>query len=69
MPNLNDPDFDQIRDAAEGFSAKRAYVGRQAGAKRPAILGTVAPGPVAPKWPAPAKEIPQALRIVDMADR
>ncbi len=39
------------------------------GAKRPAILGTVAPGPVAPKWPAPAKEIPQALRIVDMADR
>jgi uncharacterized cupin superfamily protein len=33
MPNVNDPSFDQIRDH-EGFRARRARVGRQAGARR-----------------------------------
>jgi uncharacterized cupin superfamily protein len=33
MPNINDPEFDQIRDR-EGFRANRARVGRQAGAVR-----------------------------------
>ena len=33
MPNINDPHFDQIREH-EGFLARRANVGRQAGAER-----------------------------------
>ena len=33
MPNINDPRFDQIRDH-EGFLARRARIGRQAGAQR-----------------------------------
>jgi len=33
MPNLNDPDYDQIRDR-DGFRARRARLGRQAGAQR-----------------------------------
>jgi uncharacterized cupin superfamily protein len=33
MPNIEDPHFDQIRDH-EGFLARRARVGRQAGARR-----------------------------------
>ena len=32
MPNIYDPDFDQLRDQP-GFVARRAYVGRQSGAK------------------------------------
>ena len=33
MTNISDADFDQLRDW-EGFSCRRAYVGRQAGARR-----------------------------------
>lgn len=39
------------------------------GARRPAILGSIAPGPTVPEWPAPAKVIPQTLQIVDKARR
>lgn len=39
------------------------------GAERPAILGSIAPGPTIPEWPAPAKVIPKTLRIVDVATR
>ena len=33
MPNLNDPLYDELREA-EGFRARRARLGRQAGAER-----------------------------------
>ena len=34
MPNLHDPDFDEIRHDREGFHARRVRLGRQAGAVR-----------------------------------
>lgn len=55
-----------------GFLTMKGLPGNVAaatGASRPAILGSVTPGPVVPMWPAPAKEIPQALRILDVASR
>ncbi|HKZ19377.1 MAG TPA: anhydro-N-acetylmuramic acid kinase [Acidimicrobiia bacterium] len=39
------------------------------GARRPAILGSIATGPTVPEWPAPAKVIPRTLQIVDRAQR
>jgi uncharacterized cupin superfamily protein len=47
MPNIFDPDFDQERDA-EGFSKRRAFVGRQAGAdKLGASVWEILPGEAA----------------------
>jgi uncharacterized cupin superfamily protein len=47
MPNIDEPDFDQIRDH-EGFRARRARVGRQAGAARLGVsLWELAPGQAA----------------------
>jgi uncharacterized cupin superfamily protein len=47
MPNIFDPDFDQKRDA-EGFSRRRAFVGRQAGAdKLGASVWEILPGEAA----------------------
>jgi uncharacterized cupin superfamily protein len=48
MPNIHEPHFDQIRDAAEGFHCRRAYVGRQAGcAQLGASLWELPPGQAA----------------------
>jgi uncharacterized cupin superfamily protein len=47
MPNLNDPQFDDIREG-EGFEALRARLGRQAGAERLGMsLWEVPPGTAA----------------------
>jgi len=34
MPSITNPDFDQDREAPEGFRAERALLGRQVGAQR-----------------------------------
>jgi uncharacterized cupin superfamily protein len=48
MPNLYEPDFDEIRDDRDGFTARRARLGRQAGAERlGASLFEVPPGDAA----------------------
>ncbi len=36
MPNIFDPEWDQIRDG-EAFARRRSFVGRQAGAERPEV--------------------------------
>jgi uncharacterized cupin superfamily protein len=47
MPNINEPEFDQIRDR-DGFRANRARVGRQAGAARLGVsLWELPPGQAA----------------------
>ena len=47
MPNIHEPDFDQLREEP-GFRARRAYVGRQAGAQRlGASIWEVEPGQAA----------------------
>jgi uncharacterized cupin superfamily protein len=47
MPNIHEPHFDQLRDEP-GFRARRAFVGRQAGAERlGASIWEVEPGQAA----------------------